>query len=83
MLDFPRFIEILVALPQLKMKLPQIPLNMKTCSTFSSQDEDRSSPIEIPKIRSIQTLPALRRTAQISFPTRHTLEYVEITAQFS
>nr|BAB69751.1 hypothetical protein [Macaca fascicularis] len=32
------------------------------------QDEDRSSPIEIPKIRSPQTLPCLRRAPQIVFP---------------
>ena len=32
------------------------------------QDEDRSSPIEIPKIRSPQTLPSLRRAPQIVFP---------------
>lgn len=40
----------------------------------SSQDEDKSSPIEIPNLRSPQILSSLRRAAQIgSFPTRCTL----------
>lgn len=43
-------------------------------NAISSKDEDKSSPNEIPKIRSPQTLPSLRRAAQIrSFPTRHTI----------
>lgn len=46
---------------------------------ISSQDEDRSSSIAIPKIRSPQTFPSLRKVAQIrNFSTRHT---VEVTAQ--
>lgn len=43
-------------------------------NAISSKDEDKSSPNEIPEIRSPQTLPSLRRAAQIrSFPTRHTI----------
>lgn len=40
----------------------------------SSQDEDKSSPIEVPNLRSPQILSSLRRAAQIrSFPTRRSL----------
>lgn len=41
-------------------------------TAMSSQNEDQSSPIAIPKIRSPQTLPSLRKAAQISSPTRNT-----------
>lgn len=40
----------------------------------SERFEDQFSPVEIPEIRSPQTLPSLRRAAHIrSFPPRHTI----------